>query len=122
MDHIDLAISYFEKAYEDRDAMLITIKTWPNVPDNLKNDNRCQELIKRMGFPEQEQKRRHFCHLFITPKTNYFSGYSLQCPFQKNLCKMFSIFCRCKKITINVYTFCSGIRCCIYVNLIQRFA
>ena len=52
MNDIDLAITYLEKAYEDREPVLLTIKTWPNVPDNLKNDSRCQELIKRIGFPE----------------------------------------------------------------------
>jgi hypothetical protein len=41
-----------EKAYEDRDPILVTINSWPNVPDTLKNDPRCQELIKRIGFPE----------------------------------------------------------------------
>ena len=51
MNNLDLAITYLEKAYEDREPMLLTIKTWPNVPDNLKNDSRCQELIKRIGFP-----------------------------------------------------------------------
>lgn len=49
---VESAISYLEKAFEDREPILLTIKTWPNVPDNLKNDPRCQELIKRIGFPE----------------------------------------------------------------------
>jgi len=48
---LDLAMIYLEKAFEIKDPVLITIKTWPNVPDNLKNDPRCQELIKRIGFP-----------------------------------------------------------------------
>ncbi len=50
--NIELAITYMEKAYEDRDPILVTINSWPNVPDTLKNDPRCQELIKRIGFPE----------------------------------------------------------------------
>ncbi len=51
MNNLDLAITYLEKAYEDREPLLLTIKTWPNVPDNLKNNSRCQELIKSIGFP-----------------------------------------------------------------------
>ena len=52
MGDLDLAIKYLEKAYEEREPMLLLIKTWPNVPDNLKNDPRCQEVISRIGFPE----------------------------------------------------------------------
>jgi len=48
---LDLAFRYIEKSYEDHEPMLLIIKTWPNVPDNLKNDPRCQEMIKRIGFP-----------------------------------------------------------------------
>lgn len=49
---LDLAFRYIEKSYEEHEPMLLTIKTWPNVPDNLKNDPRGKELIKRIGFPE----------------------------------------------------------------------
>jgi len=49
---LDLAMIYLEKAFEIKDPVLITIKTWPNVPYTLKNDPRCKELIKRIGFPE----------------------------------------------------------------------
>lgn len=49
---LDLAITYLEKAYDDCDPILITLNTWPNVPDTLRNDIRCQEVIKRMGFPK----------------------------------------------------------------------
>ncbi|MDQ3682199.1 MAG: adenylate/guanylate cyclase domain-containing protein [Bacteroidota bacterium] len=52
IEDLNEAITYLEKAYNERDPMLLTIKTWPNVPDNLKNDPRCQELINRIGFPE----------------------------------------------------------------------
>lgn len=50
--NVELAITYMEKAYEDRDPILVTINSWPNVPDMLKNDPRCQEMIKKIGFPE----------------------------------------------------------------------
>ncbi|MEO8413685.1 MAG: adenylate/guanylate cyclase domain-containing protein [Ginsengibacter sp.] len=52
---VESAISYLEQSFEDREPVLLTIKTWPNVPDNLKNEPRCQELIKRIGFPEREK-------------------------------------------------------------------
>ncbi len=51
IDDIDQAITYLEKAYEDREPILLTIKTWPNVPDNLKDDSRCREMIRRLKFP-----------------------------------------------------------------------
>ncbi|MEP6951159.1 MAG: adenylate/guanylate cyclase domain-containing protein [Ginsengibacter sp.] len=52
MGDLDQAITYLEKAYDEREPILLTIKTWPNVPDNLKSDPRCQELIKKINFPE----------------------------------------------------------------------
>jgi TolB-like protein/class 3 adenylate cyclase len=52
MGDIDLAIKYLENAFEEREPILLTITTWPNVPENLKNDPRCQKLIKKIGFPE----------------------------------------------------------------------
>ena len=48
---LDLAFKYIEKSYTDHEPMLLTIKTWPNVPDNLKNDPRCRELLKKINFP-----------------------------------------------------------------------
>jgi TolB-like protein len=50
--YLDLAMIYLEKSYQIKDPVLISIKTWPNVPGNLKNDPRCQDLIKRINFPE----------------------------------------------------------------------
>jgi tetratricopeptide (TPR) repeat protein len=50
---LDLAFKHIEKSFDDREPMLLTIKTWPNVPDNLKKDPRCNELVKRIGFPEK---------------------------------------------------------------------
>lgn len=51
IDDLDEAILYVQKSYEDREPMLITVLSWPNVPDNLKNDPRCQEIIKKINFP-----------------------------------------------------------------------
>ena len=50
-DDIDLAIKYLEKAFDDRDPILLSFNTWPNVPDTLKNDPRCQDIIRRINFP-----------------------------------------------------------------------
>ncbi len=52
MGDLDQAFLYLEKSFEDREPMLLTIKTWPNVPDNMKADSRYWELIQRIGFPE----------------------------------------------------------------------
>jgi TolB-like protein/class 3 adenylate cyclase len=51
MNDYDLAIVYLEKAYDERDPILLTIKTWLNVPKQLLQDPRCQELIRRIEFP-----------------------------------------------------------------------
>ena len=48
---LDLAITYLEKAFDDRDPILLSINTWPNVPASLKNDPRCQNIIRRINFP-----------------------------------------------------------------------
>jgi len=47
----DRAFIYLEKSFEDREPMLLIIKTWPIVPDYLKEDIRYQDLIRRIGFP-----------------------------------------------------------------------
>jgi len=39
------------RTVHDRDPILLSINTWPNVPDNLKNDPRCQDIIRRVNFP-----------------------------------------------------------------------
>jgi adenylate cyclase len=49
---IDKAIDYLENAMSDREPMLLTILTWPNVPKELLADARCQKIIERIGFPE----------------------------------------------------------------------
>jgi adenylate cyclase len=48
---LDTAISQLERAYEERDPALLTVKTWPNVPETLKADPRCQAIIERIGYP-----------------------------------------------------------------------
>jgi hypothetical protein len=51
IDDPDEAILYLQKFFEDREPMLITVLSWPNVPDNLKNDSRGQEIIEKINFP-----------------------------------------------------------------------
>ena len=49
---LDKSFAYIETAISDRDPMLLTIKSWHNVPDNPKNDYRHPKIIERIGFPE----------------------------------------------------------------------
>ncbi len=46
----DKAFEYLEKAYNDREPVLLTMRQLP-VPDTLKNDPRFQMLMERIGFP-----------------------------------------------------------------------
>jgi tetratricopeptide (TPR) repeat protein len=48
---VKTAIEYLEKAYNDLDPMLISIKYSPYVPVLLRNDPRFQNLLDRIGFP-----------------------------------------------------------------------
>jgi adenylate cyclase len=51
IDELDEAFEYFEKALEDRDPMLLSLKYEHWVPDNLKEDERFQTLLDKVGFP-----------------------------------------------------------------------
>lgn len=46
---VNTAIEYLEKAYNDLDPILISIKS-PYVPVELRNDKRFQDLLNRIGF------------------------------------------------------------------------
>ena len=48
---LDTAINYLERAYNDLDPILITLKYLPYVPASLRNDKRFQNLLDRIGFP-----------------------------------------------------------------------
>jgi TolB-like protein/Tfp pilus assembly protein PilF len=49
---LDNAFHYLEKAYNDRDVIIITLKYSPYVPASLRNDARFQNLLDRIGFPK----------------------------------------------------------------------
>ncbi|HWJ91255.1 MAG TPA: adenylate/guanylate cyclase domain-containing protein [Flavisolibacter sp.] len=51
IDELDEAFEYFEKALEDRDPMLLSLKHEHWVPENLQEDARFQKLLDRVGFP-----------------------------------------------------------------------
>lgn len=51
MGEKDQAFAWLEKAFEERDLMLVSIKADP-VYDSLRDDARFDRLLKRMGFPD----------------------------------------------------------------------
>jgi adenylate cyclase len=51
LDELDEAFQYLEKAYEARDAMLLSLRYEHWVPDNLKDDPRFKRIIDKIGFP-----------------------------------------------------------------------
>lgn len=48
---IDKAVDLLEKAYQERDSVVVYINTWPQF-DPLREDPRFQELVRKMNFPE----------------------------------------------------------------------
>jgi len=48
---IDVSFNYFEKAYSDRDPILVTLKFVPYVPEILRNHMLFKDLLERIGFP-----------------------------------------------------------------------
>ncbi len=49
---LDKTFDYLEKAYDDRDLILVQLKYSPAVPALLRNDQRFQNLLDKIGFPE----------------------------------------------------------------------
>ncbi len=45
------AMTWLERAYEERDPVLLVAKTDPRM-DPLRSDPRFQDLLRRIGFPE----------------------------------------------------------------------
>ncbi len=50
LDNLDEAFEYLEKAYNERDPLILTLQYGPWVPEALKNDPRFQKLLNRIGF------------------------------------------------------------------------
>jgi len=50
LGQLDEAIVWLEKGFEDRDAEMVLLKTWP-VLDPLRSKPRFQLLLRRMAFP-----------------------------------------------------------------------
>ena len=49
---LDKAVDFLEKAYDDRDPILVQLSYSPAIPAVLQNDPRFQNLLDRIGFPE----------------------------------------------------------------------
>jgi TolB-like protein/class 3 adenylate cyclase/tetratricopeptide (TPR) repeat protein len=52
LNDLDDSFEYFEKAYHDRDPILLTIKNLDWTPASLREDPRFHHLIDRIGFPK----------------------------------------------------------------------
>ena len=51
LGEIDPALEWLNKAYDEKDALLVTIRTWP-FWDPIRDDPRFQDLLRRMNFPK----------------------------------------------------------------------
>lgn len=52
LNDVDEAFDYLQKAFDDRDPIILTLKRESWVPDNLRSDPRFTELINKIGFPD----------------------------------------------------------------------
>ena len=52
MNNLDAAFIYFEKAYEDCESLLVSLKNESWTPPNIKNDPRFQNLLDKIGYPK----------------------------------------------------------------------
>jgi TolB-like protein/Tfp pilus assembly protein PilF len=48
-DHVDQTLEWLEKAYEERDGLLVWLKVWP-IFDRFRSDARFVALLRRIGF------------------------------------------------------------------------
>ena len=53
LNDLDTAFDYFEKAFHDRDPMILTLKNINWSPPGLREDPRFQKLLDRIGFPDK---------------------------------------------------------------------
>jgi adenylate cyclase len=54
LNELDEAFAYFEKAYLDHDPILLSIKYESWVPDAIRDDERFDDLLEKIGFPEEQ--------------------------------------------------------------------
>jgi TolB-like protein/class 3 adenylate cyclase/Tfp pilus assembly protein PilF len=54
LNNLNNAFEYFEKAYNSREPLLLSIKYEHWIPVNVKEDKRFIDLLKRIGFPQQK--------------------------------------------------------------------
>jgi tetratricopeptide (TPR) repeat protein len=52
LEGVDNAMAYLQKAYEERDPVLLTLKYNDLVAESLRSDERFQLLLEKIGFPE----------------------------------------------------------------------
>ena len=52
MGETEEAMRWLERAYEEREPLLTNAKTDPRL-DPLRSDPRFQDLLRRIGFPEE---------------------------------------------------------------------
>jgi TolB-like protein/Tfp pilus assembly protein PilF len=52
LNDLDQAFEYLEKAFHDRDPLLLTLRYEKWGPPNLRNDPRFQKFTDRIGFPQ----------------------------------------------------------------------
>jgi hypothetical protein len=51
LNNLDEAFDYFEKAYNDRDPLILALKYESWVPATLRSDPRFQQLLDKIDFP-----------------------------------------------------------------------
>jgi hypothetical protein len=51
LNELDEAFDYLEKAYDDRDPVLLMLKYEWWVPKSLREDKRFENMLNRIGFP-----------------------------------------------------------------------
>jgi tetratricopeptide (TPR) repeat protein len=54
LDEPDQALNWLERAYEERSEWLVWLRVDPKL-DSLRSEPRFAELVRRLGFPEQEE-------------------------------------------------------------------
>jgi hypothetical protein len=51
LNNIDEAFMYLNKAYEEREPIILTLKHAAFIPQAIKNDPRYKVLLDKIGFP-----------------------------------------------------------------------